>query len=611
MTVCFSTALAQDALRFPYRALIFKDGARIYSGPDHFYYATDTLKQGSEVVVVRHHPDGWCGIEPPAGSFNLVPASAVELADSESGIVVVDGVEAWVGTHLGDVDRPRGQVMLNVNDRVKVLGELSWPTPEDQLSTWYQISPPTGELRWVHISDLQLPAPPMESPQFNSDVGQPVAANFDQHMSPTADYADQEYVADSMDLCVSEDSANFDWLNDTRVGYDNGFLIASQNQLDLRAGDLPFQLRLNGWGQIRQTYFESQGTSSDANQFQLKRARLIFSGSAFTPDFSYFFQLDGRSSSGDDVRLLDYQLTYDLGHHRWGLDRGTFGFRTGKYKMPFHMARWLSGREFEFSDRSMASTFFDVNRSLAWGLYGHIDRQGVPIDWETAIFNGLVTGGAETGSSGALDSNFAYSGRLMCYPTGEWGASELADLECHTHLATRMGAGFANSTIDRSGNTEFDSIRVVDSGSTLASILPRRANQYTVSLYSVDASLKYQGWSFTTECYFRQINEIRGASVPDLFDYGYWMQLGKFVVPGEFEIMTRWSRVIGDSGTLGANNESASEIAGGFVRYFRGQNAKFTFDFTYLDGAPINSASLDITPGDIGWLYRSQIQFAF
>ncbi len=408
-----------------------------------------------------------------------------------------------------------------------------------------------------------------------------------------------------------DNSIQFDWLKDTRVGYDNGFLIANQKQGDLQAGDFPFRLRINGWGQLRHTYFQSEGINPDQNQFQLERGRLVISGSAFTPDFSYFFQFDGRSSSGDDVRLLDYRLTFDIGRHWWGLDQGKFGFKTGKYKMPFHLARWLSGRELEFTDRSVASTYFDVNRSLAWGLYGRFDRCRVPIYWETAIFNGLVTGGAETGSSGDLDDKFAYSARLMWYPTGTWGESELADFECHRHLATRMGVGVANSTIDRSGLTEFNSIRVVDSGETLASILPATVDQYSVSLYSVDASLKYQGWSFTSECYFRQIDNIRGAAIPDLFDYGYWIQIGKFVVPSEVEIMARWSRVIGDSGTLGISDESSSEVAVGFVRYFRGQNAKFTFDTTYLDGAPIDSAALDIQPGDIGWLYRTQIQFAF
>ncbi len=199
------------------------------------------------------------------------------------------------------------------------------------------------------------------------------------------------------------------------------------------------------------------------------------------------------------MRLLDYYLSFDVGHHSWGLDPGTFGFRTGKYKMPFTLARWMSGREFEFTDRSMASTYFDVNRSFAWGLYGQTDRFRFPIVWESAIFNGLVTGGAETGSSGTLDDNFAYSARIYGYPIGDWGIGELADFEGHNSLAMRVGFGFASSEIDRSGSTEFDSLRVVDSGSTLASILPASVGNYSVSLYSVDTSFKFRGWSTTLE----------------------------------------------------------------------------------------------------------------
>ena len=99
--------------------------------------------------------------------------------------------------------------------------------------------------------------------------------------------------------------------------------------------------------------------------------------------------------------------------------------------------------------------------------------------------------------------------------------------------------------------------------------------------------------------------------VDGLFDHGFWLQLGKFVVPGKVELVTRWSRVVGDSGTLGAVDQSSDEVAGGVVWYFREQNARLTFDLTHLDGAPINSSSLDVSPGDIGWLFRTQIQFAF
>jgi len=408
------------------------------------------------------------------------------------------------------------------------------------------------------------------------------------------------------------ENAQSDWLSKIEVGYDDGFVIASQEIVELKSDDDPFSMKINGWGQLRFTEFESATPlRRDQKQFQLQRGRLVFSGSAFTSDFKYFLQLDGRSSSGDDIRLLDYYLQYDVGHHSFGLQRDTISFKTGKYKMPFNLSRYLTAREFELTDRSVASTYFDVNRSLSWGLGGQFNRDRTPIFWEAAIFNGLVTGGAETGSSGDLDNNFAYSTRLYCYPRGEWGRGELADFDCHQKLATRMGFGFATTANNRIGATEFNSSRVVDSGDLLSSLLPPTATQYEVSLYAVDASLKYRGWSSTMEYYFRNISDIEGATLPDLYDHGFWFQIAKFIVPEKFQITSRWSRVVGNSGTLGGANQSTDEIAGGMVYYFRGQNAKVTLDATYLNGSPISSQALDVTPGDTGWLVRTQVQFAF
>lgn len=400
------------------------------------------------------------------------------------------------------------------------------------------------------------------------------------------------------------------WLDDVKVGYDDGFIISVANPNDLSSND-DYRLSITGWGQLRHTIFESQNTNRDLSQFQLKRARVALSGNVFTEHFGYFIQLDGRSTSGDEFRLLDYFLTYDFGAEVMGYDPGSIVFKTGKYKMPFHMARFMSGRDFEFSDRSVASTFFDVNRSLAWGLAGQSERGGVPVFWETAIFNGLVTGGAETGSSGSLDNNFAYSGRVFCYPIGEWGDGFLADFDNHQLLATRIGAGFAATTIDRTGDTEFKRLRVVDSGGRLFDLLPNGVNAYDVQLASLDASMKYQGFSTSIEYYFRSINNFRGQPVVDLFDHGFWFQMGYFVCNEKLQVVTRWSRTQGDSGTLGVSRQSSDEIGAAIVWYFREQHAKFVVDVTYLDGAPVDSSALDITPGADGTLVRSQIQFAF
>ena len=376
------------------------------------------------------------------------------------------------------------------------------------------------------------------------------------------------------------------WSDKVRVGYDNGIVIASDQGVDLETSESPFLLRFNGWGQLRHTIFDSKGVNRDLNQFQLVRGRLVFSGNAFTPDFRYFVQLEGRSSAGDEFRLLDYVADFDLGRHLWELDRDAFVFRTGKYKVPFTLSRELSAREFQFADRSVASMYFDVNRSLACGFGGRVNRFGMPLGWETAIFNGLVTGGAETGSAGALDNNFAYSARIFAFPTGDWGAGALADFDWHETLATRVGAAYAGSTLDQTGATEFSLIRVVDSGQRLSTLLPSSVDEYGVNTYCVDASCKYHGWSLTSEYYFRNINGFRGATIPDLFDHGFWFEAGKFIVPRKLQLLSRWSRVVGNSGTLGLENQSTDEIAGGLAWYFRDQNAKLTFDVTHLDGAP-------------------------
>ncbi len=409
---------------------------------------------------------------------------------------------------------------------------------------------------------------------------------------------------------IEFDEPPLDASSPIRVGYDDGFVISSRRNFDLGDETFPYSLRINGWGQLRHTVLDSRGDNRDLNQLQLKRARLILSGHAFTTDFRYLIQFDGRSSASDQLRILDYYLTYDLGHALWGLDSDTVGFKAGLYKMPFTLARQISGKQFQFADRSMASEFFDVNRSLAWGLYGKTSGLEKPIYWEMALFNGLVTGGADTGSSGTLDNNNAIATRLTWYPLDHWGAGDLADFDIHQSLAMRFGAGVAFTDIERIGSTEFSSVRVADSGQTLASLMPLRVNEYSVALYAMDASLKYQGLSLASEYYFRNLSGFNGQ-FPDLFDFGFWLQAGMFVVPEKFELLARWSRVNGNSGTLGGADQSSDEMAVGVARYFRDQNAKLTIDATYLNGATVNSSALDISPGDLGWLFRTQLQFSF
>lgn len=144
-------------LDFPFQALTLVEGTRVHSGPGQAHYATESLAAGVAVEVYREDPGGWCAIRPTPDSFSLVPASTLEMVGTDVGRVKSDGTQAWVGTALGVVDKPLWQVKLKAGELVEVLGEVNWPNPQGHSTTWLQISPPSGEFRWIRKSDLQLP----------------------------------------------------------------------------------------------------------------------------------------------------------------------------------------------------------------------------------------------------------------------------------------------------------------------------------------------------------------------------------------------------------------------------------------------------------------------
>ncbi len=136
----------------------------------------------------------------------------------------------------------------------------------------------------------------------------------------------QESAIESLAKIDSQSSKN----NAERTGYEKGFIIEGEELNNLDKPAYPFRLKFNGWGQLRHAILDSDGANPDSNQFQLARARIVLSGHAFTPDFSYFIQLDGRSSSGDNFRLLDYYLNFDSGLFPGRLD---FLLKTGDIKL--------------------------------------------------------------------------------------------------------------------------------------------------------------------------------------------------------------------------------------------------------------------------------------
>ncbi len=397
----------------------------------------------------------------------------------------------------------------------------------------------------------------------------------------------------------------------TFVGYDRGFVVANDGTEALTAGEFPFLLRLSSWFQLRHTLFDSDGPNDDQNTISLERLRINFSGHVYTPDLHYFIKLDGNSDRSSEVVFLDYFVSYDVGHSLFGWKENRLGIRAGKWKVPLNRSRRESGQRLQFSDRATSSLFFDLNRSIGFGFYGQIGDWAVPVHFETAVFNGFQTGNTSTNRDAGLDHNLAWSLRVFSDLLGEFGNDGEPDLSYHKLPSLRVGAAVAWSHIDADGNSEFSNPRVVDSGVTLSSLLPAGVDQYDVWLATVDAQLKYLGFSLIAEYYQRNVTDFRGGAVPSLFDHGFNLQMGYFLHPEKLELIARWSRIVGDSEALGRFDQSFDEVAGGFVWYIKGHNAKLNFDLTHVNGVPLSSSRADLRPSDVGWLMRTQFQLAF
>jgi hypothetical protein len=395
------------------------------------------------------------------------------------------------------------------------------------------------------------------------------------------------------------------------AGYEGGFVIANHGTESLATNRFPFFLRVNSWLQLRHTLFDADDSSEDLNLFSIERLRLGLGGHAYSPNLKYFFQFDGNSDQGSEAIFLDYFVTYDLGCEFFGYDTNKLGVKAGKWKVPFSRSREESGRRLQFSERSTSNLFFDLNRSIGVGVFGELDAWSTPIRLETAVFNGFQSGADTDIRDAGLDQNFAWSARVYTDLLSEFGSDGEPDLGWHPEPALRLGCGLAGTRVDASGENEFNRPRVVDSGATLASLLPPAATAYDVRMYTVDAHWKHRGRSLIAEYYWRCIANFSGGDVHGLSDHGFNLQFGQFVVPSKLELLARWSRIAGDSGTLGVTRQSTDEVAVGAAWYIHGHNAKLILDVSRENGMPLSSPRLDMLPGSEGWLLRTQLQFGF
>jgi len=145
--VTFEMSIAGPTL--PYRAFATTPDIEVRSGAGEEYYVTGTIPENAEVEVHQHLAGGWLAIQPPEGSFSWVFGRHVELIDPTRGRINKDNAPSRIGSYHHH-KRQVIQVRLHKNEQIFIVGQ-----EEQNGQLWYQITPPSGEFRYVRARDLK------------------------------------------------------------------------------------------------------------------------------------------------------------------------------------------------------------------------------------------------------------------------------------------------------------------------------------------------------------------------------------------------------------------------------------------------------------------------
>ncbi|WP_169980129.1 porin [Tautonia rosea] len=388
--------------------------------------------------------------------------------------------------------------------------------------------------------------------------------------------------------------------------YDEGFVLGSDDEKVpyLLKTNIRMQFRHTGFRRSRLFWIDSAGIVRpirNRQDFEIERGRLSFEGFFYDPDLQYYLNLDFDTDDQHVVIAHDFWINYRFNR---ALD-----VYIGKAFVPGSRS-WLEGStRTQFADRPMATTFFRPDRSVGiWAL-------GEPV--EKVFYRVMLANGFDTAdlTFEEINEQPAYSGSLWSEVIGDFGRG-FSDLEWHERLAVRLGnsltyAPGSPAAIFFQPVSEQNFVRLSD-GTPLfepGALAPGvTVNDFDITLYAIDAALKYRGLSINAEYYLRWLNDIQGDGplpITRLFDHGYYVQGGYFVLRERVELIARHSQVNGRFG-------SGAEYALGMNWFInRTHYLKFTFDATWLDAIPAQNSGPNYRAGDSGIMFRSQLQLAF
>ncbi len=363
------------------------------------------------------------------------------------------------------------------------------------------------------------------------------------------------------------------WWDNVEVGYKKGAFIKMKDE----SWALKFNTRLQFRFFIED--FDDERDKDTKASFQLRRARLYFSGHGFFPWLKYKIQIQG--DKGSNLGLKDYYL--DFAYYKEATPR------IGQFKLPFNAEELTSSSALQFVDRSIVNSEFALSRDIGVMLHGKV--LGDLFHYGAGIFNG---GGRNIKEN--ADDDFLFVGRVAFTPFGYFKYQQ-AHLEKHSNkMLLRIGAAIAGlpgfepdkeTTSDRKnlGNA------VADIGSAKADVVQ----------FSADAVFKWMRFSIEAEYDLRNIYPEEGG-IGDVTAHGFRVQAGYLIIPKHLEVAFRYAFLDPDDDR---SNDRIQEFTPAISYYVRGHRLKVQADYTILlEDNPDGDDFMDN-------IFKLQMQFYF
>lgn len=394
--------------------------------------------------------------------------------------------------------------------------------------------------------------------------------------------------------------------------------VTKQNEYKLGKGltftsaDEKYSLTINQafQAQLAHTNYQTPG-KTDVTDLNLRRVKTIFSGYAFSKDFTYNASYNmtnlNTANTGSTKAIEEVYINYRF--------LNELNLLAGQTKVQYSRSWITSFRLQQFVDGSFVRAAFYPGFDTGIYTHGKIldgklkynfawlggNGQNVKSVDGTNAFN-IRLGVDPLGEMAMIESDLAYSKKPLVSFAGSFYKNKIAKIP----TTTTTYSGPVNALVATTKTTTAAETNNLGYGSSTgwlgmalaAGDLGTTAENLSINTFEVDMAAKWRGASFTAEYYWGQAKGDTSNKL--VVAKGAYAQAGYFIIPQKLEVAMRYNWL--NSSIFSKKNTQISELQGGVNYYFYGNNLKLQADVT--NRHTYSTVADDLTG-------RLQLQFIF